>query len=139
MKIVKSYECQICGRALTDPVSIARGAGDECAEKRTAFVAGCGATEGELATIAGHPDEYVNRWARYFQIEMRRGNTRGAKRCLEVARHLLAAEMRQAEQADTPMLKLVQNNAATVRWSNDRYAEAAKAAGGVLVIKKEAA
>jgi predicted amidophosphoribosyltransferase len=45
----------------------------------------------------------------------------------------------QAEQADTPMLKLVQNDAATVRWSNDRYAEAAKAAGGVLVIKREAA
>lgn len=45
----------------------------------------------------------------------------------------------QAEQADTPMLRLVQNDAVTVRWSNNRYAEAAKAAGGVLVIRKEAA
>lgn len=45
----------------------------------------------------------------------------------------------QAEQADTPMLRLVQNDAATVRWSNGDYAETAKAAGGVLVIRREAA
>ena len=136
---LKPYECCICGRQLTSPTSIARGTGDECAEKRAGFLASCDTSEAELAAIAAHPDEYVNRWARYFQIEMRRGNTRGAKRCLEAARHLLAAEMRQAEQADTPMLRLVQNDAATVRWSNGDYAEAAKAAGGVLVIRREAA
>lgn len=45
----------------------------------------------------------------------------------------------QAEQADTPMLQLVQSKAATVRWSNGDYTETAKAAGGVLVIKREAA
>ena len=37
------------------------------------------------------------------------------------------------------MAKRDQNAAATVRWSNGDYADAAKAAGGVLVITKEAA
>ena len=45
-----------------------------------------------------------------------------------------------AEAQAEPMMRLVSQNAAeTVRWNNGQYAEAATAAGGVLVIKQEAA
>lgn len=44
-----------------------------------------------------------------------------------------------AAQPETPSLRLVQNATATVRWSSRDYADAARAAGGVLVVKKEAA
>lgn len=106
MKTLKANRCCICGRELTSENSIARGTGDECAEKRAAFVSGCGTSETELATIAEHSDEYINRWARNFKIEMRNGNTRGAKLCLEAARRALTAEMRQAERVAEPMLRL---------------------------------
>jgi len=35
-------------------------------------------------------------------------------------------------------LRLTQNAASTVRWSNEAYTETAKRAGGVLVIRKAA-
>lgn len=83
---LKPYECCICGRQLTSPTSIARGTGDECAEKRAGFLASCDTSEAELAAIAAHPDEYVNRWARNFCIDMRNGNAKAASLCIKAGR-----------------------------------------------------
>lgn len=83
---MNSSSCQICGRQLTDPTSIAAGVGPECAAKRTGFLSTCGTTEAELTTLeTANPD--AARWVRNFRTEMRAGNVRWAKKCLDAARY----------------------------------------------------
>lgn len=48
------------------------------------------------------------------------------------------ADRIQVERVAEPILRLAQNAANVVRWSNLEYAEAAKATGGVLTIRKAA-
>ena len=83
---MKSYSCQICGRELTDNESIAAGVGPGCAAKRGTFYTTCGTSETEISSLeAAGPD--AARWIRNFRTEMRAGNVRWAKKCLESARH----------------------------------------------------
>ncbi len=83
---MSSSSCQICNRPLTDPTSIAAGVGPECAAKRTGFLSTCGTSETEINTLeTANPD--AARWVRNFRTEMRAGNVRWAKKCLEAARY----------------------------------------------------
>ncbi len=86
---MNSYKCQLCKRQLTNARSIALGVGPECEAKRSQFIAGCGSSEEELATIQNDEREVVKRWAKNFNSEMVRNNIRCAKQCLEAARHAM--------------------------------------------------
>jgi len=88
---MKSYECQICGKKLTDNESIALGVGPDCAAKRASFVASCGSSEAEIAALENTGDEAA-RWIRNFRQDMRAGRVRQARQCIEIAR-------RKAEQS----------------------------------------
>lgn len=77
--------CQICGINLTDPESIARGVGPDCAAKRASFIASCGTTDVEIASLEATGDAAA-RWVRNFRTEMRHCSARAAQRCIEAAR-----------------------------------------------------
>ena len=87
---MKSYECQICGKKLTDNESIALGVGPDCAAKRASFVAGCGTSEAEIVALENACADSA-RWVRNFRQDMRAGRVRQARQCIEIAR-------RKAEQ-----------------------------------------
>ena len=82
---MKSYECQICGKKLADNESIALGVGPDCAAKRTSFVASCGSSEAEIATLENACADSA-RWIRNFRQDMRAGRVRQARQCIEIAR-----------------------------------------------------
>ncbi|MBL8190293.1 MAG: hypothetical protein JNK38_19915 [Acidobacteria bacterium] len=82
---MKSSECQICGKKLTDNESIALGVGPDCAAKRASFVASCDTTEAELAVLES-ANECAARWIRNFRQDMRKGRIRQARQCIEIAR-----------------------------------------------------
>lgn len=82
---MKSYECQICGKKLTGSESIALGVGPDCAAKRTSFVASCGTSEAEIASLEA-AGELAARWIRNFRQDMRAGRVRQARQCIEIAR-----------------------------------------------------
>ena len=86
---MKAFSCQICGRQLKDANSIARGFGPECAAKRASFLASCGTSEEELAAIGNHESPLVRRWANNFCQDMRKGQVRNARKCLELGRYQL--------------------------------------------------
>lgn len=85
----------------------------------------------------------LNNLARMCELAIAAGNASDVREfaigAVRAARCLAMSEMAIAELQTEPMLRLVQNDAAAVRWRNGDYAETAKAAGGVLVIKREAA
>lgn len=86
-----SSTCQICGRQLTDSESIARGTGPECAAKRATFVAVCGTTDAEIATLEAS-SEQAAKWIRNFRTDMRAGRVRQGRQCIEIARTKAAQE-----------------------------------------------
>lgn len=82
---MKTYECQICGRPITDEGSIALGVGSDCAAKRTSFIATCGSSEAEIASLEAAGEQSA-RWIRNFRQDMRAGRVRQARQCIEIAR-----------------------------------------------------
>lgn len=82
---MRSNECQICGKILTDSKSLALGVGPDCANKRASFIAGCGSSEAEITALEAEGNE-VARWIRNFRQDMRAGRTHQAKQCIEIAR-----------------------------------------------------
>lgn len=86
MKKLIPNSCCVCGRPLTDPVSITRGSGDECAAKRAAFLASCGGSDEMLAAIAASTDPDVSRYARFILTDMRNGDKRSASHWFGAAR-----------------------------------------------------
>lgn len=95
---MKANKCQICGRQLTSEQSIALGVGPECAEKRAGFVASCGTTDDELATLAAVGGD-CNRLLKYFYIEMRSNNQRLAQCWIESARRTAERDAIGKQQA----------------------------------------
>ncbi|QQS46464.1 MAG: hypothetical protein IPM66_21585 [Acidobacteriota bacterium] len=47
-----AYRCQFCRKPLTDPQSIARGVGPECASKKAMVYSSAGTSDAELDRIA---------------------------------------------------------------------------------------
>lgn len=82
-------QCDICGRDLTASDSIERGCGPICANKRASFLATCGTTDVELATLEASCDDAA-KWVRNFRTDMRHRRTRQAKQCIEFARYKAA-------------------------------------------------
>lgn len=115
---MKSSSCQICGRQLTDNESIARGVGPDCAAKRASFVAGCGTTETEIASLESANADSA-RWIRNFRTEMRAGNVRWAKKCLEAARYR-AQPVAPAPVAPAPVVIASETQPAIVVRASDR-------------------
>lgn len=80
--------------------------------------------------------------ARMCELAIAAGNASDAASfaigAVRVARYLATPETAIAELQTEPILRLVQNDDATVRWNNSDYAEAMIAAGGVLVIRRAA-
>ena len=105
-EVMKSYECQICGRKLTDSESIVLGVGPDCAAKRASFVASCGSSEAEIAALENACVDSA-RWIRNFRQDMRAGRVRQARQCIEIAR-------RKAEQAAPAVVPVVQMPAPVV-------------------------
>lgn len=66
--------------------------------KRAGFVASCGTTDDELATLAAVGGD-CNRWLKYFYIEMRNGNQRVAQRWIESARRTAERDVIGRQQA----------------------------------------
>lgn len=54
--------CTICHRLLTDPASIQRGYGEDCAKKYQRYLAQAGTTLEEIGLLAMHDDPTVRRW-----------------------------------------------------------------------------
>lgn len=98
MKDKNPNSCCVCGRPLTDPVSIARGSGDECAAKRAAFLASCGGSDEMLAAIAASNDPQVSRYARFILADMRNGNKRSAAHWFGAARLKMGSAWMTIEQ-----------------------------------------
>ncbi len=98
MKNVNPNSCCICGRELTDPVSIARGSGDDCAAKRAAFLASCGGSDEMLTAIAASNDPDVSRYARFILADMRNGNKRSAAHWFGAARLKMGSAWMTIEQ-----------------------------------------
>ena len=82
---MKTYECQICGRKLTDSESIANGVGPECGAKRASFFSTCGTSEAEIANLEAAGEQSA-RWIRNFRQDMRAGRVRQGRQCIEIAR-----------------------------------------------------
>lgn len=101
MKAVKANECQICGKQLSDPQSIALGVGPDCAEKRASFVASCGTSDAEVAQLEATGGKAA-RWIRNFRIEMRAGNKKLATYWIEAARR--EAELTRNSADEPPLL-----------------------------------
>lgn len=80
-----SYECEICGRDLSAVESVAKGYGPECAQRRAGFIASCGTTDQEIATLES-AGESSARWIRNFRQDMRAGRVRQARQCIDAAR-----------------------------------------------------
>lgn len=85
MKTQTSYKCEICGRDLSAVESVAKGVGPECAQKRAGFIASCGTTDQEIATLE-NAGEASAKWIRNFRQDMRAGRVRQARMCIEAAR-----------------------------------------------------
>lgn len=80
-----SEECSICGRALSNTVSVVLGVGPECRKKAVSFVASCDSSETELEQLEAAGDKAAI-WIRNFRTEMRKGSKRRATYCIEAAR-----------------------------------------------------
>jgi hypothetical protein len=96
-------ECCICGERLSDPVSIARGAGPVCAAKLANFLVTVGSSAEEVALLALVDDSATARWLRLAAraIGVRRSEeaTRffnSAREAAKVARRVRAAEQMAA-------------------------------------------
>lgn len=78
--------CSVCGRELTARESVKLRTGPECADKQQAFVAGCGSTLEEIASLALLDDPTVTRWVGKFAAALRIGRIRDGKAFIEAAR-----------------------------------------------------
>lgn len=58
--------CQLCKQELTDPVSIARGMGPDCAAKYADYLAACDTDEAEIGRLTLSGDATVQRWLANF-------------------------------------------------------------------------
>lgn len=97
---MKSYSCENCGRQLTDTESIARGFGPDCAARRASFLASCGTSEAELATLEAASGDAA-KWVRNFKTDMRRGRIRDGNFSIGAARRK-AEDARQYAQESAP-------------------------------------
>lgn len=89
-------KCLICRRALTDPESLQRGYGDDCAKKYQRYLAMCGTTAEEIALLSLHPDATVRRWNEIA------GRAFRARKWKESA-HFLESARRAARQVEEPV------------------------------------
>ena len=78
--------CSVCGRTLRDRKSVELRIGPECADKQQAFVAGCGSSLEEIASLALLDDPTVTRWVGKFAGALRIGRIRDGKAFIEAAR-----------------------------------------------------
>lgn len=78
-------KCTICGRALENLNSIARGIGPECLANREKFLAAAGSNDQEIAMLALCGDPTVTRWIAML------GKAIGAGRQDHVNRFITAA------------------------------------------------
>ncbi len=78
--------CQICGRELKAPESIAKGVGPECEAKQQSFLSACGSSLEEIAELEGLDDAAVIRWVDLFAKAMRAGNKKHGRQFIEAAR-----------------------------------------------------
>lgn len=83
-------ECQICGKQLSDPQSLALGVGPDCAEKKSKFLAGAGTSEDELQILAAVNSESA-KWIRNFHTDMRLGRVAYASHAISAARRAAGA------------------------------------------------
>lgn len=75
----KANKCQFCGRVLSDPMSLAQGAGDTCAQKRASFLSSAGIEASEIEKLREHTAPEVQRWVRVFDDQLKKKNVRGVK------------------------------------------------------------
>lgn len=78
--------CQICGRALENLDSIARGIGPECLAKREKFLAAAGSNDHEMSMLALCGDPTVTRWIAMVGKAIGSGRQDHVKRFIEAAR-----------------------------------------------------
>lgn len=97
----KAYECQMCGRTLTDPESIANGVGPECAAKRAAFLAAGGTTIEEIDALALLDNATVIRWISLASRAMRAGCKSDFQSFVQAARN--AAQVRAESEPLAPI------------------------------------
>lgn len=78
--------CQLCGRELKDPLSIAKGVGPECERKRQNLLCAAGSSEAELTELEAANSPAINRWLNFAKAALRYCNTRDARRFIAQAR-----------------------------------------------------
>ena len=95
--MIKSTQCQLCGRAITTAESQAKGVGPDCEAKRQKYLAAAGSSDAEISELALCGDPTVSRWVYKAGRAMAAGKQ-------DQVNMFLAAARRAKAMADTEAL-----------------------------------
>lgn len=104
LRKLKPNGCQICGRTLTDPASIARGIGPDCITQIAAGLAAIGTTLGLVAAIRFSQNINAARWALKALQATAAGRRREAASFLERAQSFYSPSEEECRQAEARFL-----------------------------------
>lgn len=82
---MNAHKCQICGRQLTNPESISKGIGPECAGKYASGIQAAGTSFERVTALENIGDRDVNKWIRVAKQSIGQGKIKFAQTCFERA------------------------------------------------------
>lgn len=80
MALLTKPRCEVCGRTLTNPTSIAAGFGDECAARRAGFYGAAGIEASLVDTLMSSGERDAQRWLTSLRGALRHGDIYMARR-----------------------------------------------------------
>ena len=102
--MIKPTTCQLCGRAITNAESLAKGVGPECEAKRQKYLAAAGSSDAEISELALCGDPTVSRWIHKAGCAMAAGKQDQVNLFLEAARRAKAVADTEALMASAKLL-----------------------------------